>query len=212
MAKHDKGILGPFNGKVGTVVGGSWKGVSYMRSLPSKKKNRRFSEAQQVQQAKFALGIQFLGAFNGLVEKTFQSPSQKTARNIALQLLMREAISGVYPNLSIHYSTVTIAKGSLKKADNAQVASPVAGKLQFSWTDNTGLGNATALDKAVLIAYSPDTNDALFTVEGGDRSSGNSELAVPYFAGKTVHTWLAFRSPDGQLVSLSHYTGMVTVS
>jgi hypothetical protein len=29
-----KGILGGFSGKVGAVVDGSWKGISYMRSLP----------------------------------------------------------------------------------------------------------------------------------------------------------------------------------
>lgn len=38
MGTIKKGILGGFSGKVGTVVGGSWKGISYMRSLPQKVK------------------------------------------------------------------------------------------------------------------------------------------------------------------------------
>jgi hypothetical protein len=32
MASFQKGILGGFSGKVGTVVGGNWKGIDYMRS------------------------------------------------------------------------------------------------------------------------------------------------------------------------------------
>jgi hypothetical protein len=29
-----QGILGGFSGKVGNVVGGTWKGIDYMRVLP----------------------------------------------------------------------------------------------------------------------------------------------------------------------------------
>ena len=35
MGKINQGILGGFSGKVGTVVGGSWKGTAYMRGLPT---------------------------------------------------------------------------------------------------------------------------------------------------------------------------------
>jgi hypothetical protein len=37
MGTINKGILGGFSGKVGTVVGGTWKGIDYMCS----KSNRR---------------------------------------------------------------------------------------------------------------------------------------------------------------------------
>ena len=36
MGTYNKGILGPFSGKVGTVVGASWRGKDVMRSLPKK--------------------------------------------------------------------------------------------------------------------------------------------------------------------------------
>ena len=36
-----KGILGGFSGKVGNVVGASWKGIDYIRSLPSTVRNPR---------------------------------------------------------------------------------------------------------------------------------------------------------------------------
>ncbi|HEX3025140.1 MAG TPA: DUF6266 family protein [Chitinophagaceae bacterium] len=51
MGTINKGILGGFSGKVGTVIGATWKGIDYMRSKSSKKPGN-FSDAQLEQQAK----------------------------------------------------------------------------------------------------------------------------------------------------------------
>jgi hypothetical protein len=211
MARPDKGILGGFSGKVGTVVGGTWRGIPYMRSLPKFKKNRTLTPAQQLQQAKFALATEFLSAFTALVNVSFQRSAGQTAPNVALSHLLTQAIGGIAPNLSVIPGLVMVAKGSLKKADNPVTDSIVAGKLRFSWTDNTGLGNATGMDKAILVAYEPVSGDVQFTVNGADRSSGVAELDTPQFSGRQVHTWISFRSPDGRLKADSFYTGMVTV-
>ena len=39
MATYKQGILGSFSGKVGNVVGASWRGTAYMRSLPKAVRN-----------------------------------------------------------------------------------------------------------------------------------------------------------------------------
>ncbi|MBQ4441983.1 MAG: hypothetical protein II899_07780, partial [Bacteroidales bacterium] len=39
MGKIKQGILGGFRGKVGTVIGASWNGISYMRGLAQSHKN-----------------------------------------------------------------------------------------------------------------------------------------------------------------------------
>ena len=41
MGTIKQGILGGFSGKVGSVVGASWKGISYMRSQADHVKNPR---------------------------------------------------------------------------------------------------------------------------------------------------------------------------
>ena len=48
MGKIRQGILGGFNGTVGTVVGGSWKGMAYMRGKAQSVKNPR-TEKQMAQ-------------------------------------------------------------------------------------------------------------------------------------------------------------------
>ncbi|MDP9040682.1 MAG: DUF6266 family protein [Bacteroidota bacterium] len=47
-----KGILGGFSGKVGTVVGSSWKGLAVMKSVPGPRKGSP-TLLQLEQQAKF---------------------------------------------------------------------------------------------------------------------------------------------------------------
>lgn len=41
MGKIMQGILGGFSGKVGTVVGGTWKSISYIRSIATSVANPR---------------------------------------------------------------------------------------------------------------------------------------------------------------------------
>jgi hypothetical protein len=211
MGRSNKGILSDFSGKVGTVVGSSWKGINYMRSLPKFKKNRKVSEAQQGQQLKFTMASDFIGAFSPLFNTSYQRSEKKTGRNAALSNVIAMAIVGDYPNFSIDYSKVVIAKGSLKKGDNPTASSVSAGKLLFTWADNSGMGTATEGDKAILVAYCPETNDAIFTVSGPNRLAATAELDMPFFSGKRVHTWIAFRSPDGKLTANSVYTGEVQV-
>ena len=59
MGKIRKGVLGGFSGTVGTVVGGNWNGIQYMRSLPDVRKTTN-SVAVEVQKAKFTLAANFL--------------------------------------------------------------------------------------------------------------------------------------------------------
>ena len=53
MGTIKKGILGGFSGKVGNVIGSSWKGISYMRSMPQNVTQTR-SAAQSAQKERFA--------------------------------------------------------------------------------------------------------------------------------------------------------------
>lgn len=211
MARHGKGILGEFSGKVGTVVGSSWKGISYMRSLPAKKKNKKVSDTQLIQQAKFAMSIRLVKAMGSLLSISYQEAPGKTVKNVALSQVLAQAIGGNYPDLFIEYSQVQVAKGSLKKADNPSVDVPAPGVLRFNWSDAATLGNANATDKAILVMYCPETGDTIYSADAFTRSQGTGTLDVSFFSGKQVHTWISFRSADGMKTADSTYTGTILV-
>lgn len=64
MGTIKKGILGSFSGKVGNVVGASWRNIAYMRSLPSSMRNPR-TEKQVTQRNRFSLIGKFLKCIDG---------------------------------------------------------------------------------------------------------------------------------------------------
>ncbi len=113
MGTYKKGILGSFSGKVGTVVGSSWNGIEYMRSLP-KPSSKAPTNLQLIQRAKFGLVNGFLQPISMLVNLGYKSLAfQKTGYNLATSEIIAEAISGVYPDLEIDFSKVLFSKGSL---------------------------------------------------------------------------------------------------
>jgi hypothetical protein len=182
-----------------------------MRSLPTISKNRKQTFAQEVQKAKFSTAQGFLRNFGPLLTTSFQEVAGLTPRNEALAIVLNQAIGGIYPNLMIDYGLLLVSKGSLKKPVNPNVASTQPGKLTFTWTDDTGSGNAKAGDKAILVAYDEQYGDVIFITDGAARSSRHAELDADFFSGKPVHTWFGFISENGKLRSDSTYTGVITV-
>jgi hypothetical protein len=211
MATQSKGILGEFSGKIGTVVGSNWRGKSYMRSLPTKRKNRKGTETQIIQQAKFGLGIRIVKSMASLLSISYQQVPGKTEKNVALSQILGQAMGGVYPDLFIDFSQVQVAKGSLKKADNPSVDVPASGTLRFNWSTAAMLGNASPLDNAILVAFCPETDDTVYSADQFTRSEGTGTLDVSYFSGKQVHTWISFRSADGVKTADSTFTGTILV-
>jgi len=212
MGTYKKGILGSFSGKVGTVVGSYWKGISYMRSVSGKKRGTP-SSAQVEQQMKFAIMIKFHEAFKALLPKTFANLSKTMSpANYAISHNLRDAITGVYPNFSVDYHNVLLSQGKLHNAGVANAEGDGAGKIKFNWFDNSGdTDSAKATDKSILIAYCAETNESVFTLNGPARSRETAVLNVSLFSGKAVETWIAFISEDGKLVSRSSYLGNVMV-
>ena len=59
MGTIKQGVLGGFSGKVGTVVGASWKGTAYMRGIATHTKNPR-TPKQIEQRTKMEFARNFL--------------------------------------------------------------------------------------------------------------------------------------------------------
>lgn len=212
MGTIEKGILGGFSGKVGTVIGGTWKGIDYMRSK-SNRKNFNASEAQLAQQLKFGLTIRFVQSMSGLVEMSFRNYAIKqTGINSALSYTLKNAIAGTYPIYNIVYSDVLVSRGDLPNALAPSVVSGAGSIITYSWTNNSGVGVAKATDKAILVAYCPAFNQCIYTTGSAARNALTDALDLSTFAGQVVETYIGFISVDGRNIASSFYTGQVTVS
>jgi len=212
MGTIKKGILGGFSGKVGTVVGSSWKGIAYMRSLPLKVKNPR-TEPQMNQRSKFALSLSYLKPMTELLRVGWKLYAYKqSAFNAATSYMIANAIKGNYPNYSIDPTKVLISRGALTPAVNA-MAIPVSGAINFEWDDNSGLSSAKPTDKALLAVVNTNKSEAVFNAAGAQRSETAQSLSMPAnWTDDSVEVYMGFVSEDGREVANSVYLGSFTVA
>lgn len=219
MATIKQGILGGLSGKVGNVVGGSWKGISYIRALPTHVTNAN-TIGQKSARMKLQMVMQFLKTCTPLIRIGFNGYAVKmSAFNAATSYNFHNAISGEYPDFETDYAKIMVAMGNLTGGDNVSCNAAEASKVAFAWSENSGVGIALPGDTALLLVYNPVKNRSVYLLQGNSRSDAGAVLNVPAnFSGDEVHCYIAFadltklvRGQEKNYVSNSVYAGTVTV-
>lgn len=131
--------------------------------------------------------------------------------NAAFSYNYQHAVTGTPPDYEIDFSKALVSKGDLPNAV-APAATLTNNTVFFTWTDNSGTGEAAATDKAVLVAFCQNFNLTLYSTTAAVRSAGAGALDVTNFAGEAIQTWIAFLSADGLNASNSMYTGELSQS
>jgi hypothetical protein len=210
MGIISKGILGPFSGTVGTVIGGTWKGIPYIRSRPLPTE-REPSLLQLEQRARFALILRFLQTMTPLLHVSFKSMAVKMSGfNSALSYNIKNAVTGIFPDYELDYSMVLVSRGDLPNALNPEAELGAGTSITYTWTDNSGMGKAAPTDNAILVVYCPERSQCIFDF-GAERSTETDNIAIAAFAGLEVQTWVGFISQNAKNVATSVYTGQFTI-
>jgi hypothetical protein len=203
------GILGGFSGVVGTVVGSSWKGISYMRAKAQKIANPRTSG--QVNQRERMKAAALIGRSFIPYLRVSAKHAKMSAYNYFTQQILLHSISGDYPAIEIDYAHMPVSFGTLEGAKGATTTA-ATGKVTFAWTDNSGDDSALGTDFAMPLLYNETKQRAVFGIKADTRQSAKAELTVPStWKGDTVHAYLAFRKADGTEGSESTYIGTVSI-
>jgi hypothetical protein len=212
MGTFEKGYLGGFSGKVGTAVGSTWKSLNVLRSNPPKKRKGQPTDSQLVQQAKFSLITNFLQPLTDLLNQTYSksAAARMSGFNKAFSV-NNQAITGVFPAFAVDYPKILLSKGSLPNATSPTAASTVAGKLAFTWIDNSGTNSALISDLAFVAAYNEELGHWIFIQKAAARNAAGYTLDVTPFSGKPVQTYIGFMSADRKKVASSWYTGQVNI-
>jgi Family of unknown function (DUF6266) len=209
MAKLLNGINGPFSGKVGAVVGYVLRGQAVMRGLPNKRKWGS-SQAQQQQQAKFALMHDFLRTLLPFLNITYNSVAvQMTGFNKAFSYNVKNAITGTHPGLKIDYSKVMVGMGDMPVELSPTVKASPEGMITFSWTNGSALVSARPTDQAFVAIYCEEKKIWIYELNPASRKMGSCTIKTTQFKGKEIQTYIGFISNDGQSASDSLYTGSV---
>jgi hypothetical protein len=213
MGKIAQGILGGLSGKVGNIVGGSWKGIDYIRIKPSSVANPR-TEGQVNQRNKFTITLEYLQATKDFIKIGYKSfATKKTEFNAAMSYVLNNSVGGIAPNFTIDYSLALLSRGPLSGVLNGTTDLATAGQVSFDWDDNSAEGNANVTDKAMVLVYNPSKKESISILDGADRTVGSQVVTIPNtYAGDTVELFMAFVSADGTQVSNSVYLGSGTAA
>ena len=133
MGKIKQGILGGFKGKVGTVIGSSWNGISYMRGLAQSHKNPK--TAAQTKQSGFFREVLDIASQFSDEQMKFLFPegiSGMTRHNVLVrQLTAVAAVDG--DTKSVDLGNIN-SLGNAATADLPEVAITAAGEtLTVAW-------------------------------------------------------------------------------
>ena len=212
MGTYNKGILGPFSGKVGTVVGAVWRGKFVMRSLPAKS-DKAPTEDQLLQREKFTFVSGFLTPISSVLSLYFGSGnSELTRRNQAMSYHLKNAVDFVDPDFEMIYNKVLISKGDLLGIQNPSVTPVATDKLSYAWDNNSGQGEAKATDQLVVVVYAPAEDIYFTTLNAATRTETLGVVQLPsFFNGLQVQSWITFAAADGKKYATSVYMGAVTV-
>lgn len=208
MGLYVKGVLGSFQGKVGAVIGSNWRSIDYMRSLPRPSK-RAATEKQQAHREKFALVMNFLAPLRDLIDISYRDSihEKQTAFNKAMSHVM-SIVEGDYPNFSIPYEKVILAKGRLWPV-RPKIQSGLD-NLELQWRDEAGTINANSDDVVNIVMYNESTDD-FYVFQDAVRSDGSYLIDFDEVDVESMHTWVFATSADGSLCSKTHYLGLMGV-
>jgi len=205
MGKYNQGILGPFTGKVGSVVGSSWKGVNYIKSLPGP--NASNTEAQQKQRTRFKSVVSLASSLlSSLIRPVWNLVGGKmTGYNLFVKTNMPAFDES---GELVNYSDFHASMGALPLPENLNIQddADVVSGIELSWKDDsdTGIGNAD--DKLHLVVMTPERVHILNTASV--RSDQSAEITLPVSAGN-VHVYAFFGTADGDKFSPDLYSAIV---
>lgn len=155
MGTIKQGILGGFSGKVGSVVGASWKGIAYMRSQADHVKNPR-SAAQNYHREAIKVVTNFLKPLAATLRITFGEHAQKmSAFNKAVSVNYHKCLKNVDGHPDIDYEKIVVSQGSLKKFNDATAGDfEMENEMRFiTWGDDE---TVTTYPGMILIIYDCD--------------------------------------------------------
>ena len=208
MGTYSNGIMGPFNGKVGTVVGYIWNGKYCMRAYKKNVRNPR-TEAQTAHRSLFKQEVQLAAKMRWAVTTTLRDTAREqglTAFNLFVKL-NQHAFAMTDGHLQVDYSTLVLSVGDV---------APVEAR-GMEWTADNVLtvrydrGAGKRYDYVYMFVYVPDLEEGYMATPAyrGDRRIA---AALPdEYAGHEVQVYLMAQTSDGRW-SGTTYVGQLSLN
>lgn len=191
MAKFNQGILGGFNGKVGTVIGYSRYGKNIMRAIANHVSDRK-SEAQVSTRMRFKTLVGISAAFQEAVgvglEKTARGLQRTTGNDFFSRNWehVRLTDDGV---VEVDFSKLTLSDGKLAAPSFQTPTYADDLTVTVAYSNASDVPGTSDSDEVYVFVYQPDMNMGVLSA-AGLRKSGTLSVKVPaVWSGTEVHVY-----------------------
>jgi Family of unknown function (DUF6266) len=210
MAKLTNGIMGPIKGKIGHVIGSSWKGIPYLKAR-ARKRTKRVGKGEAANRSKFAMAQFWLRPLLGFVRQGFKGYSPTSEGFVAAKsYLLLNAVEGLAPDYVINPALVQLSFGDLPLPDDMAVGLVDDNHLEFTW-ERSSTAEASPFDQVMLMAYDVEDKTAYYTITGQFRHTGNDRLMISAQPGRNYHLYFAMVADDRSRQSHSVYMGQIKI-
>lgn len=176
MAQIKRGILGGFSGKVGNVVGSSWKGIETMRALPISVLNPR-TTAQVYNRNRFGYVSKFASS---ILSSLIKPLNDRFAQRMSGYNLFCSRNRDLFDEVGCLSDTnLVLCSGKLGTFEMTSCEILTPGQLKVTWPDSASGAYQSNTDKVYLLVI--DGNGNLLAVSAGEveLTQGTVTMSIP---------------------------------
>lgn len=204
MGKISLGILDGVRGKVGNVVGSSWKGIDYIRAKADHRADPK-TEAQVNQRTRFKAALELAQAMLSIVIRPIWN--HQAGKMTGSNLFIKKNIGAFGSDGLIEdFSKLQFSTGILPLPANLIVKpnESVESGVVISWENVLQQGNRD--DKLMLVAMDAKEQRimTLFDIDS-TRGDGTAEIVLPFEPRSEVYVYAFFGDVKGRSFTSSVY-------
>ena len=205
MGKIKQGILGAISGKVGSIVGSSWKGIAVIKAMPLSVANPRTS-GQVAQRNKFSYAVALAQVFLSVIIKPYwdRFASKKSGYNAFVQKNLALMV-GVIPS---PITSFVMSMGKMTSTPFTAVVDISSRTVDITWVNDSGDGYKLATDTVKGCFFNVTKKKFGVLDFNGIRSDASDSIIIDLQGaqvGDQIYIYTAFRRTDGSIVSDSTY-------
>lgn len=197
MGKFYNGVLGTMTGKVGGVVGRTWKGINTVAAYQPNVSNPR-TNLQVAQRAKMAAITQLASQINTSIIKPLWDRFAKGMSGY--NAFIQNNIPFVSGLGVIDLSKLEISKGKMVATEITDT-SYNGGKWNIEWDPAIADSYSMPTDKAYFLITSGDAKKVTISAAIVQRSEGQISIPSDISDLDEGYVYLAFKRADGTIVS-----------
>ncbi|MCR4813080.1 MAG: DUF6266 family protein, partial [Bacteroidales bacterium] len=193
MGKSRNGMKIHWSGQVGHVVGFSRRGKDYWRSLANNYNNPR-TDAQMQHRAMFAFASTVVHNVGPIYKAGYRhyNTSLSQRANFFHQLYHNAVSGDITGGFSVDYTKMMVARGNLTPCHTiAASVAPATQTATISWSDNTGVGDASATDTIMYVFYNVTKQVSIYATGAATRAEETLSFTYPSdWAGDTAYLYV----------------------